>query len=298
MRSLCNFIKRNAFLLLLALVLLAGDAALSRTDPVRHMTSIWRSDYELIALEHPDMTFDKVFFGSSAVIASYIEGQNDTGYANLGIDYGVICDITEMLEKGLLTVQSDLVLGLNDISFLDTLPTNNAYPWHRQWYEPYLYFQRDRLGALVTKGVENLLHGRPFITERYPDQRRAVYYGALSDAELAESETKMIERFGSMTPADCRENFAALDRLAAYCQAHQIRLRAVWMPWNGKTAIYPSAQALMDYANEQLDRLGIEVLDLTYAVPEEYFFDMGHLDYTVGAPWFTDLIDPWLAEEG
>ena len=70
------------------------------------------------------------------------------------------------------------------------------------------------------------------------------------------------------------------------------------MPWNGKTAIYPSAQALMDYANEQLDRLGIEVLDLTYAVPEEYFFDMGHLDYTVGAPWFTDLIDPWLAEEG
>lgn len=294
-----NVLKRNAFLLLLVLVLLAGDMAMTRMDPVGHMTSIWRSDYELVAQEYPDMTFDKVFFGSSVVIASYIQGQNDTGYINLGIDYGVVKDVTEMLEKGLLTVNSDLVLGLNDIFFLDSLPTNNAYPWHRQWYEPYLYFQRDRLGALITKGVDNLLHGRPFITERYPNQQRAVYYGALSDAELAESETKMIERFGDMSPtADCGENFAALDRLAAYCAAHNIRLRAVWMPWNGKTDIYAAARELMDYANEQMDRLGIEVLDLTYAVPDEYFFDMGHLDYEVGAPWFTDLIDPWLAKEG
>ena len=298
MRKCWEFLRRNAFLLLLALVLLLGDLALTRLDPVRSMTSLWRSDYELIALEHPDMTFDRAFFGSSVVIASYIEGQNPTGYVNLGIDYGTVADITEMLEGGFVTVTGDLVLGLNDISFYDPLPTNNAYPWHRRWYEPYLYFHRDRLGPLVTKGAENLLQGRPFVSERFPDQARAVYYGAISDEELAKSEEKMLEQFGSMTLEDCAQNFAALDRLAAWCAGHGVRLRAVWMPWNPKTAVYPAARTLMDYANERFDRLGIEVLDLTDAVPEEYFYDMGHLDYTAGAPWFTDLIDPWLAEEG
>lgn len=297
MRTTLTFLRRNAFLLLLVLVLLLGDLALTRADPVRYMTSLWRSDYELIALDHPNMTFDRVFFGSSVVIASYIEGQNDTGYVNLGIDYGTVKDITEMLEGGFVTVTGDLVLGLNDISFYDPLPTNSAYPWHRHWYEPYLYFHRDRLGPLVTKGAENLLNGRPFISERFPEQQRAVYYGAISGEELQKSEEKMLDQFGRMTPEDCAENFAALDRLAAYCAGHDIRLRAVWMPWNPRTAVYPAAQTLMDYANQQFARLDIEVLDLTDAVPTEYFYDMGHLDYTIGAPWFTDLIDPWLAEE-
>lgn len=296
MRKCWEFIKRNRFLLLLLLLLGAGELVLSRTDPVRYMDSIWRNDYEIIALEHPDMTFDRAFFGSSVVIASYIEGQNDTGYVNLGIDYGTVKDITEMLEKGFVTIKGDLVLGLNDISFLDSLPTNPTYPWHRHWYEPYLYFQRDRLSGLITNGVDNLLNGRPF-SESHPVQNRAVYYGAISDEELKESEASMLERFGDMTVEDCAENFAALDRLAAYCQEHGIRLRAVWMPWNSRTEIYESARALMDYADEQMDRLGIEVLDLTDAVPVEYFYDMGHLDYETGAPWFTDLLDPWLAEE-
>ena len=62
MRTTLTFLRRNAFLLLLVLVLLLGDLALTRADPVRYMTSLWRSDYELIALDHPNMTFDRVFF--------------------------------------------------------------------------------------------------------------------------------------------------------------------------------------------------------------------------------------------
>lgn len=294
-----NWLKRYAFLLLLAAVLVGGETALNLTDPVSRMTCIWRNDYELIRLQHPDMTFEKAIFGSSAVTASYIEGrEGSVGYANIGMDYGTVKDITEMLEKGELTVTEDLVLGLNNLSFLDTLPTNATYPWHRKWYEPYLYFQRDRLEQLVTDGVTNLLNGEPFTKVDSSHQQRAVYRGALSDEDLMESWESLVERFGETTPeVDCAENFAALDRLAAWCEDHGVRLRAIWMPWNGKLEIYPAAQNVMDYANQQLERLGIETLDMTRVVEDQYFFDTGHLDYDTGAPWFTDYIDPWLAEE-
>lgn len=294
-----NWLKRYAFLLLLAAVLVGGETAMNLTDPVSRMTCIWRNDYELIRLQHPDMTFEKAIFGSSAVTASYIEGrEGSVGYANIGMDYGTVKDITEMLEKGELTVTEDLVLGLNNLSFLDTLPTNATYPWHRKWYEPYLYFQRDRLEQLVTDGVTNLLNGEPFTKVDSSHQQRAVYRGALSDEDLMESWESLVERFGETTPeVDCAENFAALDRLAAWCEDHGVRLRAIWMPWNGKLEIYPAAQNVMDYANQQLERLGIETLDMTRVVEDQYFFDTGHLDYDTGAPWFTDYIDPWLAEE-
>lgn len=294
-----NWLKRYAFLLLLAAVLVGGETALNLTDPVSRMTCIWRNDYELIRLQHPDMTFEKAIFGSSAVTASYIEGrEGSVGYANIGMDYGTVKDITEMLEKGELTVTEDLVLGLNNLSFLDTLPTNATYPWHRKWYEPYLYFQRDRLEQLVTDGVTNLLNGEPFTKVDSSHQQRAVYRGAPSDEDLMESWESLVERFGETTPeVDCAENFAALDRLAAWCEDHGVRLRAIWMPWNGKLEIYPAAQNVMDYANQQLERLGIETLDMTRVVEDQYFFDTGHLDYDTGAPWFTDYIDPWLAEE-
>lgn len=294
-----NWLKRYAFLLLLAAVLVGGETALNLTDPVSRMTCIWRNDYELIRLQHPDMTFEKAIFGSSAVTASYIEGrEGSVGYANIGMDYGTVKDITEMLEKGELTVTEDLVLGLNNLSFLDTLPTNATYPWHRKWYEPYLYFQRDRLEQLVTDGVTNLLNGEPFTKVDSSHQQRAVYRGALSDEDLMGSWESLVERFGETTPeVDCAENFAALDRLAAWCEDHGVRLRAIWMPWNGKLEIYPAAQAVMDYADQQLERLGIETLDMTRVVEDQYFFDTGHLDYDTGAPWFTDYIDPWLAEE-
>lgn len=298
MKKVWSFFRRGGFVLLLALILLAGEVTLRRTDPVKYMTSIWRNDYELIALEHPDMTFRRAVYGSSVVISGFMEERSRSGYANLGMDYGTIQDLMEMLDKGLLTVEEDLVIALNDSSFMDTMDTNESYPWHREWYQPYLYFQRDRLEAWVTKGVNNWLRGEKFISIRWPDQQRAVYRGALSDEKLAESEKRIVGLFGDVTLEDCRENFAALDELAEYCREKGICLRALWMPWNGKTAVYPSAQAIMDEANARLARLGIPTLDLTHdKVPDEWLYDMGHLSYEEGAPAFTDYIDPWLLKE-
>ena len=298
MKKVWSFFRRGGSVLLLALILLAGEVTLRRTDPVKYMTSIWRNDYELIALEHPDMTFRRAVYGSSVVISGFMEERSRSGYANLGMDYGTIQDLMEMLDKGLLTVEEDLVIALNDSSFMDTMDTNESYPWHREWYQPYLYFQRDRLEAWVTKGVNNWLRGEKFISIRWPDQQRAVYRGALSDEKLAESEKRIVGLFGDVTLEDCRENFAALDELAEYCREKGICLRALWMPWNGKTAVYPSAQTIMDEANARLAQLGIPTLDLTHdKVPDEWLYDMGHLSYEEGAPAFTDYIDPWLLKE-
>ena len=154
MKRLWNIVKRHGFVLLLAAVLLCGEGLLRLTDPVKYMTPIWRDDFELLQLEHPEQVWDKIFFGSSAVTASYIEGRGDSGYINAGIDYGTIRDLWEMIDKGYAQVGSEIVLGINELSFLDTLPTNPTYAWHRAWYEPYLYFQRDRLYKLLTDGEQ------------------------------------------------------------------------------------------------------------------------------------------------
>ena len=82
-----QWLKRYAFLLLLAAVLIGGESWLNVTDPVSKMTCIWRNDYELIRLQHPDMTFEKAIFGSSAVTASYIEGrEGSVGSPHMGMD--------------------------------------------------------------------------------------------------------------------------------------------------------------------------------------------------------------------
>lgn len=296
MKKLWNLIRRSGFLLLLVLVLVVSEVALNRADPMKDMTSIWRNDYELIQLQHPDMTFSRAFYGSSVATASFIEERSDSGYVNLGMDYGTIRDLMEMLDKGLLTVTDELVLALNDHAMLDTLDTNATYPWHRKWYEPYLYFHRDRLRDLVERGTNNLLRGDPFIAVRFEGQEREIYHGILPDEKLLDHEKRIIELFGDMTVEDCKENFAALDRLAEYCRERGIRLRAVWMPWNTKVEVYPAAKVVIAEANRRMEALDIEVLDLTYAAPDGCMHDTGHLNYEYGAPWFTDLITPWLKE--
>ena len=116
MKNVWNWMKRHGFVLLLAAVLLCGEGLLRLTDPVKYMTPVWRDDFELLRLEHPEKVWDKIFFGSSAVTASYIEGQGDSGYINAGIDYGTIRDLWEMLDKGYAQVGSEIVLGINELS--------------------------------------------------------------------------------------------------------------------------------------------------------------------------------------
>lgn len=285
----------KSFALIMALLWIVSDLALTAADPVKYSTYIFRNDYELTQLKHPEKVWDKVLFGSSVVIASYIEEQSRSGYVNAGVDYGTVSDIYEMIKKNRIHIGSDLVIALNDISFLDSLPTNPTYIWHKKWYQHYIFFERDKIYPLLEQGLKNVLEGSPpFGEPSQVYQQKAVYFGSLGDEELAAANESMIERFGGCTLKDCEKNFDDLDRLIALCEKKGIRLRAVWMPWNPKVPIYGFARDIMTAANEKFTKNGIDVFDMTDMIGAGYFYDIGHMSYETGAPYFTGVIDEFL----
>ncbi len=142
-----NFFRRGgAFLLAFCLLCFGLDAYWTRTGTIENSDLFTHNDFEKTILAHGGQrVYDRVFYGNSVVISAYMEEESASGYANFGIDYGVMTDLLGMLRRGDITVTEDLVLGLNYFVFLDTMDTNPTYPWHRGWGEPYLYSPRDRL---------------------------------------------------------------------------------------------------------------------------------------------------------
>ena len=63
----------------------------------------------------------------------------------------------EILDGGHITIGSELVLALNWGALSDIMDTNPTYEWHRKWYEPYFYFQRDRIAGLITDTFNALM---------------------------------------------------------------------------------------------------------------------------------------------
>lgn len=285
------------FVVVLAVLWIASDMILTKMDPLKYSPYIRKNDYEITQLAHPEAVWDKVFFGSSVVIASYIEEKSASGYYNVGVDYGSVSDIYNMIKKGRIDIGSDLVIALNDISFLDSLDTNPTYLWHKKWYQHYIFFTRDKTYPLLEAGIKNIMEKKPFLDEpRYGTQKKVVYFGALSDEELAESNESMLERFGGCTLADCQKNFAALEELIKLCDKKDVRLRAIWMPWNPKVPVYDFADEVMVEANRIFSEKDILVYDMTNMVEPQYFHDIGHMNYELGAEYFTQLVDEFLMQ--
>ena len=178
------FLKRGGFIAAVLIIVLLADIALSASGFIQKSGFFWLNDYEITRRDHPEEVWDRVIFGSSELVSAYREDLTTADYVNLGMDYGTVRDLVEMLEGGHITVGSDLVLALNWGAMFDDMDTNPTYEWHRKWYEPYLYFQRDRLWQLITDGTTNLLNGEPFTKVDSSRQQRAVYRGALSDEDL------------------------------------------------------------------------------------------------------------------
>ena len=74
---------------------------------------VWMDDFEITRRDHPEKVWDRVFFGNSAVISAYREDVSQSGYVNLGLDYGVVTDLWDMLRRGHIDIGSELVVGLN-----------------------------------------------------------------------------------------------------------------------------------------------------------------------------------------
>lgn len=287
----------KSFVFILAIVWIVSDVVLTKADPLKFSPYIGKNDYEITQLAHPEKTWDKVFFGSSVVVASYIEEKSISGYYNVGVDYGSVSDIYNLIKKGHIDIGTDLVIALNDISFLDSLNTNPTYIWHKKWYQHYIFFTRDKTYPLIESGINNIMNNQPFFGEPlWGNSQKAVYYGALTDEELETSNKSMLERFGGCTLADCEKNLSELRKLIKLCGKKNIRLRAIWMPWNPKVPIYDFADEIMNEANRIFAENDISVYDMTHMVEPEYFYDIGHMNYEFGAEHFTKLVDEYLIQ--
>lgn len=281
--------------LVIAIVLI--DIKLTSIDPVGKSTLFKKNDFEKIKLTHPEEVYDKVFYGNSVVISAFIEENSKSGYINMGMDYGTVEDLSKILEKDMIKIGSELVIGVNYLTFLDTFDTNPTYPWHKDIYEPYPYFQRDRLHTFITDGIKNLLNKESFATKRYSNLNRYVYNGVLSDEELDEKIEKYIELYWNKGLEYYQENYKSLQKIIDYCKEKDIELRFVFFPWNDYIEKPGNVVAVEEKAKEIMKSNNIEFIDLSNAYAREYFHDLGHLNYEFGAVEFTKEIDKWLIRE-
>lgn len=256
------------------------------------------SDFEIVQRDHPEKTWDKVFFGNSVVISGFREEESSSGYINLGVDYGVVTDLWDMLRRGHIHVGSDIVIGLSALTLYDDFDTNPYYPWHKSWYQPYCYFERDRLKQLLeeTFGQITGLSETP-VSYGYLGQQKPVYYGALSEEEvLAHRASAAYQPYLTLDESDYRKNLKALENIYHYCQKHGIRLRLVWLPANPIVTEDAATACAYELSEQFAKNHGVPFYDMTGMLDTECFYDGGHLNYEYGAHVFTEVMDSWLNE--
>lgn len=274
------------FLLCLVLFFAAFDAGIAYFGE-----EVWpydANDYEATRAAHPEEVWDRVFFGNSAVISAYRENLSEAAYVNLGLDYGVVTDLWELLDEGYLKIGSELVVGLNLFTLYDDFATNPAYIWHRGQLEPYVYFHRDKL-LRIAADTQKLLEGK-----KVSGFGKALYYGQMTDEELAEKVATYEENYFCLPIADFQENIEALDKIADWCDDHGVRMRILWMPFNPDVERPELMLDLMQTVNEWCALRSITVGDYTDQMERSCFHDVGHLNDEIGAVRFTEVIDSWL----
>jgi len=282
-----------AILLLIPIFFFILDGIIASLNPMVNTYYFNKNDFEKNRTLHPEKVYDKVFFGNSVLISSYKEKASRSGFIEFGLAYGKITDLKAMLDEKLIQVDSELVIALNYFVFMDTLDTNPNYIWHKKPYEPYLYFTRNRMKTMVTDAFEDVM-SLNFKFKKYPDLTKEICYGMMTDEELNERIQVHSDLYWGLSLDSFQDNFDALKWIVDYCEANEIKLRAVWMPWNPYHEMPEISHNVMESANAIFDINGIEVLNLTENFSRECFYDMGHLNYERGANEFTKEIDLWL----
>ncbi|MGN0334672.1 MAG: hypothetical protein ACI4DV_03270 [Lachnospiraceae bacterium] len=289
MSKIKNKLSEYSFLILLLLFFLAFDHMIEiYGENTNHIVT---NDFEVTRANHPEKVWDKVFYGNSSVISGYREDLSESGYVNLGIDYGVITDLWEMIRQGHIEIGSDLVIGLELLSFYDEFETNPAYIWHRKPMEPYCYFHRDKLFEMLTDTAKKMI-GRG--NGQIGVEDKIHYYGNISDEELAQKEDKFAQIFYNLPIEVFEENIAALDKIDKWCDENGVRLRLVWMPLNPKADFPELAKQVYDKVGKWSESAGVEVADYMDYLDETCFYDSSHINYEYGAYIFTEGIDQWL----
>lgn len=289
-----NKAVKIVLLLLLVASVVCGDYYFSHNNFIVDSNIFVKNDFEITQQDHPEEVWDKVFFGNSVVISSYMEDKSSSGYINLGLDYGVVTDLWEMIDKGYINLGSELVIGLNYLTLYDEFDTNPTYIWHKKWYQSYAYFERDRFYPLLTGCFERMIKGESIPPMTYAYQKKAVYHGRVSDEALKEKYKEYENEFFNQPIDKFYDNIDALRKTIEYCNENDIRVRVVWMPWNPMFEIPELVKQVRNETDNVLRKYGVEVLDLENSFGTECFYDTGHLNYDVGSEKFTQEIDKWL----
>ena len=226
--------KKIVTIIAIVLAIAVGDLALTYNNFIVNSDYFVKNDFEITQYKHPEKVWDKVFFGNSVVISAYMEDESSKGYVNLGLDYGVVTDLWEMIEKKHINIGSELVIGLNYLTLYDEFETNPTYIWHKKLYEPYAYFERDRFYPMITDGFDKLLNGESPLPYKYLPQEKHIYHGAMSDKMLEKTMENYQDEFFNLPTEKFSKNVVALEKIINYCNDNNIRVRAVWMPWNTK----------------------------------------------------------------
>ncbi|MHA6481413.1 hypothetical protein ACX1C1_05820 [Paenibacillus sp. strain BS8-2] len=289
-------IRKNIFIIGLLCAFLIAEALLTYWNPVGRYEIFAKNDFERTVHAHPEQEWSKVIFGNSSVIASYDEEASTSGYVNLGINYGKLTDLDAMLKKGMVTIQDELVLGLNLFTFMDELPTDPSYGWYNSWYEPYLYFYRDAIDGAIDRYFIPWLKGEGVTIDRQRLYGKDLYYGTLKPDELEQKITEYKEKYYVLTLNDFGQNLKALDNIIRYTEAHDIRLRVMWMPWNPTFESPAYVNELKEQTAAKLAQVGITATDWMDKYAPEQFHDLGHLNVQRGRPLFTKELDQWFNE--
>lgn len=267
---------------------------ITKIDPVNSYGFIYNNDFEKTLYNHPKMPWNNVFYGSSIVVGSFIEEKSESNYINLGLTYGKITDLRDMLSKEIISVKKNIVIGINFFTFMDNLKSDPTYIWYKKKYEPYLYFYRGPILEYLKDTVDKIKKGEKINQVSKDAYKKYITFGSLSEERLQEKINEYKKLYGNLTVDDFSNNINALEQVIKYCRQNDIRLRVIWMPWNPKDKPLEYVEDLKEKVNSILIKNEIEFIDWSNKYNTEFFYDLGHLNFDKGAPKFTEEIDKWL----
>lgn len=290
--------KYLLFFLLIFLFFITADKILEHilTPYIRSSGQVFLNSYEIVRRDHPEKTWDKVIFGSSVTISAFREEESTSGYINAGINCGLVSDLWNMIKKKEIQIGSELVIAFNSsLSLYDDFAADPTNPWKRKWYEPFCYFQRDRLKLLLNNVILTYIFNDNKMNAPYKNQRRELYFGAMSEKELYDKlHSERAQFLYKIKFSNLKKNIIALKNIKKYCEKNNIRLRFVWIPPNPTIEPLESSKDAYRFIKNYANEIGIDFLDLNGKFDKECYFDQGHFNYEYGAHVFTEVIDPWL----
>ncbi|MBV6716747.1 hypothetical protein [Paenibacillus chitinolyticus] len=291
--NILAFFKKNSFVLGLLLIFVVAEALVMWWNPLETSRRFGKDDFTKTLYHHGWSRSGAVFYGNSSVTGAYIEEKSAAKLVEMGLSYGKLTDLQQILQRGLYSVKDELVIGIDVHTLLDKMETDYRFPWNKPWYKPYVYAYRADFLDAGKELVRNLaFQGSLAYEPRWIDKE--LYHGYATEDAMTKSWARYEKDYNWMTLKDMQDNLDALQWVLDDAKEKGIPLRVVWMPFR-QDHVKPSYTAAMKQeVNARLKAADVPVLDLMDRYATKYFHDLVHLNREEGAPLFTKEVDEWL----